>query len=99
MTDWFEVNTVPTLLILSHVTSAISPTILPVGATLTFSGVMRNGTKGNLSGYTFAWASSSTGVATVDSSGVVTAVAPGTTTITLSESGTGFSTSHDVVVV
>ena len=56
-------------------------------------------TLANESNKTLAWSSSNTSVATIDNSGLVTAVAPGKTTITVTTNdGSGISATSSVVV-
>lgn len=68
---------------------SISPTSasVSVGATEPFTATATDASGNAISGVTFTWSSSSTGVATINSSGVATAVAAGTTNITASASG------------
>ena len=60
----------------------------PVGDTVTYTASVQDGEGTEMSGYTFSWSSSDTSKATVDSSGVVTAVAVGEATITATASAT-----------
>ncbi len=65
---------------------------LTIGGTQTFTAVASD-RNGNALQRTIAWASSNTGVATVDQGGLVTAVAPGSATISASSEGrTGTAT-------
>ena len=71
-------------------TVTVSPTqatLTSVGATQQFAAVARDGQGTTLTGKTASWSSSATGVATVDQSGVVTAVANGAATITATIDG------------
>ncbi|MGI8547056.1 MAG: Ig-like domain-containing protein [Gemmatimonadaceae bacterium] len=63
---------------------AVSPSsgTIAVGGTLALSATVRDASGNTLSGRTVTWSSSTPQVATVSSSGVVTAVAPGSATIT-----------------
>ena len=64
-----------------------------VGSTLSLTATTRDAAGNTLAGRTVAWSSSSTALATVSSTGVVTPVAPGTVTITATSEGrTGTST-------
>lgn len=68
-------------------------TTLVTGNTATLTATPRDASGNALSGRTIAWASSAPGVATVSSSGVVTAVAAGTASITATSEGrTGSAT-------
>jgi hypothetical protein len=57
---------------------------LEAGATATLTAVLRDAAGNVLTGRQITWASSATGVATVDAAGVLTAVAPGAAIITAS---------------
>jgi uncharacterized protein YjdB len=75
-------------------TVSVTPasTSITVGSTAQLSAVTRDANNVVLTGRAVAWSSSSTGVATVSSSGLVTAVSAGSATITaLSEGKTGTS--------
>ena len=68
----------------------ISPTTQSVvdgSTTPAFTAVTKDAGGGVLTGRVVTWNSSNTGVATINSSGVATGVAPGTTTITASSEG------------
>lgn len=73
---------------LAGITIAPATASLAMGATvtLTATGGFSDGSNGNISG-SVTWASSDTSVATVNASGIATAVGMGTTTITASLSG------------
>lgn len=60
---------------------------IAVGSTQKFTAVAKNASGGTVSGVTFAWTSSDTGVATIDASGLATGVAAGTTDIAASAQG------------
>ena len=60
----------------------------PVGGTVTYTASVVDEHGDEMSGYTFSWTSSDTAKATVDASGVVTALAVGYATITASASAT-----------
>ncbi|HZS70652.1 MAG TPA: Ig-like domain-containing protein [Candidatus Acidoferrum sp.] len=66
--------------------SPASPSIA-VGATQQFTATAKDSSGNTISGVTFTWNSSSTSVATINSSGLATGVAQGTTQITASASG------------
>ena len=66
----------------------------PVGGTEAYSARVLNSEGEEMSGYTFSWTSSDTSKATVDSSGVVTAVAVGEATITATASTTSSDTAN-----
>ena len=63
-----------------------------MGDTVTYSARVLDSEGEEMSGYTFSWSSSDTTKATVDSSGVVTAVAVGEATISASASATASAT-------
>ena len=54
----------------------------PVGGTVTYTATVLNGEGEEIDGASIAWSSSNTGVATVDTNGVVIAVAEGEATVT-----------------
>jgi len=64
----------------------------PVGETVNYKAKVVDSEGTEMSGYTFAWKSNDTSKATVNSSGVVTAVAVGDATITATASTTGSTT-------
>ncbi len=64
----------------------------PVGGTVTYTARVLDSEDREISGYIISWSSSDTSKATVDSSGVVTAVAVGEATITASASATASAT-------
>jgi hypothetical protein len=66
--------------------SPSSPSIV-VGATQQFTATAKDSGGNTINGVTFTWASSTTGVATIDSAGLSTGVSVGTTQITASASG------------
>src|SRR5579883_2673644 len=66
--------------------SPVSPTIT-VGATQQFTATAKDANGNTISGVTFAWSSSATGVATINSSGLATGVSAGTTQITAFANG------------
>ena len=71
-------------------------TLVAAGEHAQFTAVSRDSSGAVVNGATVVWASSNTGVATVNSSGQVTAVANGSATITATESGV---TGHATVIV
>src|SRR5579885_2339042 len=66
--------------------SPASPSIA-VGATQQFTATAKDSSGNTISGVTFTWSSNTTSVATINSSGLATGVAPGTTQITASAGG------------
>ena len=68
-------------------TILVSLPIVPSRDTVRFRAVARDLTGSILTGVSFEWASSSPAVARVDLTGLVTAVSPGTATITVSANG------------
>ncbi len=68
---------------------AITPTSASVapGGTQQFTAVAKSASGVTISGVSFTWSSSNTGVATINSSGLATGVAAGTTNITAKASG------------
>jgi uncharacterized protein YjdB len=60
---------------------------LEVGETTTATAVVRDSAGGALAGRAVTWTSSAPAIATVDASGAVTAVAPGTATLTATSEG------------
>ena len=88
------VNTVPVNLVtLTPPTSTIL-----VGQTLQLAAVTTDAGGHTLTGRTIAWASTATGVATVNTSGLVTAVAVGTANITATSEGKADTTAITVQV-
>lgn len=70
-------------------TIAVSPASpsIPVNAAQQFTATAKDSSGNTIAGLTFAWASSATNVATIDSSGLATGVAAGATQITASAGG------------
>ena len=66
----------------SVVITTPAPTIGALGRTRQLSAEARTAANAVVSGVTFTWNSSNTGVATIDNNGLVTSVANGTTTVT-----------------
>ena len=64
-----------------------SPLSMSVGQTTTLTAILKDAADNLLSGRPVEWSSSNTGVASISASGVVTAVAAGTTTITATSEG------------
>ena len=62
---------------------------LPAGGTLELSATPRDATGNALTGRTLQWRSSNDAVATVSASGLLTAISPGTVSITVSAPGAG----------
>ena len=71
----------------SSVSVTPSPLSMSVGQSTGLTALLRDDAGNLLSGRPVAWTSSNTTVATISASGVVTAVAPGTTTITATSEG------------
>lgn len=76
-----------------------SSSVLTVGQTAPLSVVLRDASGNVLNGRTVAWSSSNPGVATVSSSGLVSAVAQGSATITASSEGQTGTASVSVSIV
>jgi uncharacterized protein YjdB len=75
--------------------------VSPASATLSVGGTQQltaTITPGNATNQTKNWSSSNTGVATVNSSGLVTAVASGTATITVTTQDGGFTANASIAV-
>ena len=72
---------------LSTVTVAPTPDTLQSGNTVQLTATTRDASNNLLTGRSISWSSSNTGVATVNSSGLVTAVATGSATITATSEG------------
>jgi plastocyanin len=79
-------STEPDLTVASVTISATATTVAP-GNTLQLSAAAKNAGGNTLTGMTATWSSSTEAVATVNSSGLVSAVANGTTTITATIAG------------
>ena len=75
-------------------TITITPTnsSIPVGQNQAFTATVKDSNGTILSGGVLAWSSSATNVATIDSFGLATGVAPGTTNITATSEGVTSST-------
>jgi trimeric autotransporter adhesin len=69
------------------VTVALGQPTLTAGATTSASATLRGATGQLLSGRTINWASSNTAVATINATGAITAIAPGTVTISATSEG------------
>jgi len=84
-------NDVATITVTQAAVAAVSitpsPLSMSVGQTTGLTAVLTDDAGNVLSGRPVTWSSSNTGVATISSSGAVTAVAPGTTTITATSEG------------
>jgi trimeric autotransporter adhesin len=82
-------------------TVTVAPTSLPlqVGQTGTLTATTRDASNNVLTGRTIAWSSSNTNVATVSDAGVVTAVAPGSATITATSEGKSGTATVSVTAV
>lgn len=68
------------------VTATVPPTFY-VGQTLQATSIARDGANNTLTSFATTWTSSAPAVATVSASGLITAVGPGTTTITATSGG------------
>jgi YVTN family beta-propeller protein len=92
-----------TLVVTQNVTTvAVTPataTLSAIGATQGFSGVARDSNDNVMPGVVFAWFSSDSSVATVNTAGMATAVGNGTTTITATASGISGTASLTVTQV
>ena len=77
----------PDLSVASVVVTTAAPTFGAFGRTVQFAAEARNAAGITLTGHAFTWFSANTGVATVSTSGLVTAVAGGTTQVTASAAG------------
>ena len=87
-------NGTPT--VASVVVSPGAATLVSFGETVTLSATARNSSGGAISGKSFSWSSSDGNVATVNSSGEVTAVGNGTATITATADGVSGTASVEV---
>ena len=67
--------------------TATLPAIFYVGQTIQATALPKDGLNNTLSGFAVTWTSSAPAVATVSASGLITAVGPGTTTITATSGG------------
>ena len=76
-----------TVVPVASVTLSPSPASLPVAGTLLLTATLKDANGNVLSGRTIAWASAATGVATVNSTGLVTGVGAGSATITATSEG------------
>ena len=75
-----------------------SPIIFALGATQPFTAVAKDAAGTPVLGKTFTWSSSDTNVATIDVSGIATAVANGSTSITATTDGVSGTASLTVLV-
>jgi len=78
---------------------SLSASTIAAGATTQASAVTRDASGNTLTGRTILWSSSATSVARIDSAGLVTAIAPGTTTISATSEGKIGSASLSVTAV
>lgn len=88
---------VATLIVLpppvATITVALSESLVEPGASVNATVVLRDAQGGVLTGRTIVWSSSATNVASVNAAGLVTAIAPGTTLISVASEGkTGAAT-------
>lgn len=72
---------------IATITVSPSSASIAVGATEQFTATAKDANGNTISGVTFTWSSSSTGIATISASGLATGVAAGSTNITASASG------------
>jgi uncharacterized protein YjdB len=85
--------TAPPPVPVASVSVSLAAPTLQVGSTLQLTAVTRDGSSNVLSGRVVTWASANSGIASVNSSGVITAVAVGTTDIAATSEGvSGHST-------
>jgi hypothetical protein len=80
------------------VTVTLTPTSIIVGQTSRAAAVTRDSVGGVLAGRSVVWSSSNVGVASVSTTGVVTAIARGTTSITATSEGKSAQATLSVVV-
>ena len=80
------------------ITTAV-PSLFYVGQTLQAVAVVKDGSNNTLTAFATTWASSNTAVATVSSTGLITAVTAGATTVTATASGKTSSVSVTVSLV
>ena len=73
-----------------------NPTLVSLGETVQLTASARDASGNTISGKTFTWSSSDAGIATVNASGLVTAVANGTTSVMATTDGISGSTSATV---
>lgn len=83
---------------ITSVTVALDSTPISVGSTVKATATARDGTGTVVTGRPVTWASSNTGVATISSSGVITAVGAGTTTVTATSDGVSGTVTLTVTV-
>ncbi|MEO7458364.1 MAG: Ig-like domain-containing protein [Gemmatimonadaceae bacterium] len=83
-TGTLTINVFPTSVAVVQITAPV--TSLPVGSTSQFTATVRD-PQGNVLNHPIAWASSTPGIASVSSTGVVTGVAIGTAIIVASDAG------------
>ena len=86
----------PPVVVATIAVSPSSPSIA-VGATQQFTATAKDSGGNTINGVTFTWASSATGVATINSTGLATGVSMGTTQIAASASG--ITSSGDTLTV
>lgn len=80
----------------ASVTVAPATSTIEAGGTVQLSATLKDASGNTLSGRTVTWSSGDTAIATVDGNGKVTAVAPGTATITANSEGKSGSASVTV---
>lgn len=91
--------TAPDPNLVATISVSIPQSTLPVGTTATAAASAVNAAGGTIAGTSFTWSSSAPDVATVASSGLVTAVAPGSATITAAAGGRSGSVAVTVIQV
>ncbi len=89
----------PTPSVASVQVTPASGTLVSLGETLQLSATARDASGNAITGKTFTWSSSDANVATVNPSGLVTAVANGSVTITASTDGVNGTAAVDVDIV
>jgi len=87
-------NGTPT--VASVVVTPDAPTLVSLGETAQLVATARDGSGNTISGKTFSWSSSDQSIATVNASGLVTAVANGTTSVSATTDGISGSASATV---
>ncbi|MEW5919061.1 MAG: Ig-like domain-containing protein, partial [Gemmatimonadota bacterium] len=83
--------------VIAAVTLAVTAATLPVGGTITLGAAARNAAGDTVFRQTFTWTSSAPNIATVNTTGLVTALAVGSATITASTAGRSASAAINVI--
>ena len=89
----------PTPIVSTVEVTPAADTLTALGATVQFTATARDAGGNTVSGQTFTWTSSAPAVATVDASGLATAITNGTTTIGVSVAGVSNSASLTVALL